>query len=61
MPATIPNSRSIALLVMEKTAKPTAALILQKRVTTPIFPIISSKAFVLLPVLRNDVWYLFIK
>ena len=36
IPATIPNSFRMALLVNANTAKPMAAVILQNRVTTPI-------------------------
>ena len=44
IPATTPNSCSIALLVNAKTAKPMAAVTLQKRVTTPILLTMSIRA-----------------
>ena len=53
MPATTPNSFSTALLVSAKTAKPMAAVILQKSVTTPILLTISTRASVLSEVERS--------
>jgi hypothetical protein len=44
IPATTPNSFSTALLVRPNTAKPMAAVILQKSVTTPMRLIISVRA-----------------
>ena len=52
IPATTPNSFSIALLVSAKTANPIAAVILQNKVTTPILLTIFTRALFLSPVAK---------
>ena len=44
IPATTPNSFSTALFVKANTANPIAAVILQKRVTTPILLTMATSA-----------------
>ena len=55
MPATAPNSFNTALSVNANTAKPIAAAILQKRVTTPIRPTMFINDCFLSPVALNSV------
>ena len=54
-PATTPNSWRTALLVNANTANPIAAEILQNKVTIPILLTISTSAWFLSPLVKNEV------
>src|ERR1700722_9915736 len=53
-----PNSTKGWLRVEQNTAKPIAVVTLARKIEIPIFSIMVCRASILLPCLRNSVWYL---